>query len=63
MTALRLSLVQTNLQWQAAEANRRLLQDQLQDYAGKTDLVILPEMFTSAFSMGTGEVTQCRHHR
>ncbi|HEY0962696.1 MAG TPA: amidohydrolase [Pseudomonadales bacterium] len=51
MNELRLSLVQTDLQWQDAEPNRRLLEAQVAPLAGRTDLVVLPEMFTSAFSM------------
>lgn len=58
MTTLRLALAQTNLQWQAAGLNRQLLQEQLQPFAGKADLVVLPEMFTSAFAMGAGAIAE-----
>ena len=58
MTDLRLSLIQTDLAWQAAELNRQLLAKQLLPLAGKTDLVILPEMFTSAFAMGAGAIAE-----
>lgn len=51
MNELRISLVQTDLQWQEAEHNRKLLEPQVAPLAGKTDLVVLPEMFTSAFAM------------
>jgi len=58
MTNLRLSLVQPDLQWQAADLNRQLLQQQMLPLAGETDLVILPEMFTSAFAMGAGAIAE-----
>lgn len=58
MTSLRLSLVQPDLQWQAAELNRQLLQERMLPLAGQTDLVILPEMFTSAFAMGAGAIAE-----
>jgi omega-amidase len=51
MSELRVSLVQTDLQWQEAEHNRKLLEPQVRSLTGTTDLIILPEMFTSAFAM------------
>jgi predicted amidohydrolase len=58
MTDLRLALVQTDLAWQAAKHNRQLLQAQLEPLAGQTDLVILPEMFTSAFAIDSGAIAE-----
>jgi len=58
MKDLRVSLVQTDLAWQAAAHNRALLETLLLPLADSTDLVILPEMFTSAFAMGTGAITE-----
>jgi predicted amidohydrolase len=48
---MRISIVQTPLIWQAPEANRQMLAEKLRPLAGKTDLVVLPEMFTTGFSM------------
>lgn len=50
VTDLRLTLVQTALHWHNPEANRQLLQNKWQHLKGKTDLVVLPEMFTSGFT-------------
>jgi len=58
MRDLRVALVQTDLAWQAAEQNRKLLEGLLAPLAGTTDLVILPEMFTSAFAMGSGAIAE-----
>ncbi|MES2603606.1 MAG: amidohydrolase [Pseudomonadota bacterium] len=58
MTSLRLTLVQPDLAWQAADLNRQRLQDFISPLAGQTDLVILPEMFTSAFAMGSGAIAE-----
>jgi len=55
---LRLTLVQTDLVWQNAEHNRALLQQLISPLAGQTDLIILPEMFTSAFVTGAGSVPE-----
>lgn len=51
MTNLRLSLVQTDLVWEDPAANCAQLEERLADLAGKTDVVVLPEMFATGFSM------------
>ena len=48
---LRVTLVQTELLWQLPDANRTLLAEKLSPLAGHTDLIILPEMFTTCFMM------------
>ena len=48
------SLVQTDLHWHEPAANRAALQEQLAAALhgpGLTDLIVLPEMFTTGFSM------------
>ena len=49
--SFRLSIVQQPLAWQDAEANRAHFSRVLAPLAGATDLVLLPEMFTSGFTM------------
>jgi omega-amidase len=51
MSTLRVSLVQQPLVWQDGEANRLRFAELLRPLAGATDLVVLPETFTSGFSM------------
>lgn len=51
MANLRVSLVQTNLIWEDPAANCAALEEKLVDLAGKTDVVVLPEMFATGFSM------------
>ena len=51
MEPLRVSIVQADLVWEDAAANRRRLAERLRPLAGQTDLVVLPEMFTTGFSM------------
>lgn len=48
---LRVSLVQTDLVWDSPLANCGHIEEQLTQLIGQTDLVILPEMFTTGFSM------------
>jgi omega-amidase len=47
----RISIVQQPLVWQDAVANRAHFGETLKPLAGQTDLIVLPEMFTSGFTM------------
>jgi omega-amidase len=48
---LRISLIQDGIVWESCAANLAYLDDKIRDLAGKTDVIILPEMFTTGFSM------------
>ena len=48
---LRISLVQSPIVWEDRSANLSAYEKRLASVAGKTDLVVLPEMFTTGFSM------------
>jgi omega-amidase len=48
---LRVSLVQADTVWENPAANRRALDAATAGLAGGTDLVVLPEMFATGFSM------------
>ena len=50
--------MQSDLQWQQAEANREILAGMLAQSVTETDLIVLPEMFTSAFSVGSGAIPE-----
>jgi omega-amidase len=52
MTAnLRVTMIQAELAWQDPASNRRNLAAHFRGLAGHTDLIVLPEMFTTGFSM------------
>ena len=51
MANLRVSLVQTDLVWENPSANCAQLEEKLAALGGSTDVVVLPEMFASGFSM------------
>ncbi len=55
---MKITLVQSNLEWQQAEVNREILAGMLAQSVTETDLILLPEMFTSAFSVGTGAIPE-----
>lgn len=48
---LRVTLVQSELVWQNPAANHEQFAQRLQNLAGQTDIIVLPEMFTTGFMM------------
>jgi predicted amidohydrolase len=46
------------LHWEDAAANRAMFAEQLGPLKGATDLVVLPEMFTTGFSMRSAELAE-----
>ncbi len=53
---LRVSLIQTDLHWQDGAANREMFAKKLEPLRSKTDLIVLPEVFSTGFTNNT-EVT------
>lgn len=58
MRDLKVSLVQSMLHWEDAAANRTMFGEKLRALKGATDLVLLPEMFSTGFSMRSTELTE-----
>jgi predicted amidohydrolase len=51
MSTLSTTIIQADLHWHDAKANRRSFDDVFDSMESRTDLVVLPEMFTTGFSM------------
>jgi len=58
MTDLRISLVQTYIHWEDKASNFRLFEKHLAGLAGQTDLILLPEMFTTGFTMAASRLAE-----
>jgi omega-amidase len=58
MSALRVSLLQQPLAWRDAAGNRAHFEALLRPLAGRSDLVVLPETFTTGFSMQVREIAE-----
>ncbi|NOY36097.1 MAG: amidohydrolase [Chlorobi bacterium] len=54
---LNITCIQPDVVWEDREANFHHLSDLLKPLAGKTDLVILPEMFSTGFTMQPEKIT------
>ncbi|SFB57601.1 amidohydrolase [Algoriphagus aquimarinus] len=55
---LKIALVQTNLYWKNKVANLAMLEEKMWEIANEVDLIILPEMFPTGFSMDTAELAE-----
>ena len=53
---MRLSLIQTALTWENPTANLKRFNEKLRLLKGQTDLVLLPEMFSTGFSMNPKKI-------
>jgi len=51
LSTLRTTLIQTDLYWQDIDANLAMLEEKIWQIDEKTDLIILPEMFNTGFTM------------
>ena len=58
MNELRITCVQSILHWEDIQANLAMFREKLVDLKGKTDIIILPEMFTSGFSMSAKHLAE-----
>jgi predicted amidohydrolase len=48
---LKTSIIQTDLYWEDADANLAMLEEKIWQIGEQTDLIVLPEMFSTGFSM------------
>ena len=55
---LRVALVQTDLHWQDKTANLALLEEKIWSLKNTCDLIVLPEMFATGFSMDSATLAE-----
>lgn len=58
MQDLNVTLLQSDLHWHQPEANRAMFEEQIWSLKQATDLIILPEMFTTGFTMEASELAE-----
>jgi omega-amidase len=58
MSSLTFTLIQTNLHWENKAANLLMLEEKINSIKEKTEVVILPEMFSTGFSMNPGSLAE-----
>ena len=55
---LKLALIQTALHWKDKTANFAMLEEKIWGIEDKVDLIILPEMFSTGFTMDASEMSE-----
>lgn len=58
MNTLKATLIQSDLHWQDIDANLAMFEEKIWDIGESTDLIILPEMFNTGFSMNAKEMAE-----
>jgi omega-amidase len=58
MSILTITGIQTSLHWEAPAANLNMFEEKIKSISGKTEIVILPEMFSTGFSMKPEEFAE-----
>lgn len=58
MQDLKITLIQTSLYWENPAANLAMLEEKLWQIPEPTDLIVLPEMFTTGFTMSAEQLAE-----
>ncbi len=58
MSTLTITTIQSNLLWEEKSANLHILEKKIVGIEEKTEIVVLPEMFSTGFSMKTEELAE-----
>lgn len=58
MNDLRVSIIQSSLHWEDPEANRKMFAEIIAQNNEERDLYLLPEMFTTGFSMNAEQIAE-----
>ncbi|MDO9137452.1 MAG: amidohydrolase [Lutibacter sp.] len=61
MQNLKIAMLQADLVWQNAEQNRKNFSEKINQIKEQVDLIILPEMFTTGFSMQPQNIADTMH--
>lgn len=55
---MRVTIIQSALHWENPALNREMFSSKLEGLAGQTDLIVLPEMFSTGFSMNAENLAE-----
>lgn len=58
MNQLRISLIQTDIHWENKEKNLQEQETAIRSLADTTDIIVLPEMFSTGFSMNSHDLAE-----
>jgi omega-amidase len=63
MQDLRITVVQSDLHWEDVEANLAMFEEKVWQIGNTTDVIVLPEMFTTGFTMNAPKLAEMMNMR
>ncbi|HXA01837.1 MAG TPA: amidohydrolase [Cytophagaceae bacterium] len=63
MQDLKISLIQSDLHWESPDANMAMFEEKIWKIREQTDIIILPEMFTTGFTMNARELAEPMNYK
>lgn len=63
MQDLKITLIQSDLHWEDIEANLAMFEEKIWQISGTTDVIVLPEMFTTGFTMSAHKKAELMNMR
>jgi len=57
-TTIQIALIQSHLAWENSIQNRAVFERKIKNVKSETDIIILPEMFTTGFTMNAAQVAE-----
>lgn len=58
MQDLKITLIQSDLHWEDTEANLAMFEEKIWQIGNTTDVIVLPEMFTTGFTMNANKLAE-----
>ncbi len=58
MSNLKITIIQSNLHWENIDANLRMFSEKISAIKERTDIIVLPEMFSTGFSMNNKRLAE-----
>lgn len=58
MQPLEVTIIQADLVWENPLANRKFFEKEIKNISNKVDLIVLPEMFTTGFTMNASTIAE-----
>lgn len=63
MQDLNITLIQSDLHWEDIDANLAMFEEKIWRIGGQTDVIVLPEMFTTGFTMSATQLAEMMNLR
>jgi omega-amidase len=63
MQDLKISLIQSGLHWESPDANMAMFEEKIWKISEQTDIIILPEMFSTGFTMNAKELAEPMNYK